>query len=226
MIPLAGDDRPLPVEVADPVTLRRFSIKPHHLDAYLELLPRHVDVRARAGWTTHRLLLETQAEPKLTWVASHPTPVLGDRAVRADPATSDLDALTAPHVFRNEVVRPVRVERLTHATPESVRGRIAILRRYAITNEWGGFLDIWRRIADVRDAYGFRCLFAVADEPKDMFTWSFDFAGDFADFPAAQREYYHDPARIALRGVFDYMADYAITPAEQLDTTGRRFAAC
>lgn len=225
MPPADLGDRPCPVQVAEPTVLHRFSIKPHHLDSYLELLPALVDVRARAGFTTHRLLLETHAEPKLTWVYSHADPAAGERAVRADPATGVLAERAAPHVFRNLLVRRVRVEAMTHPTQRSVAGRIAILRRYAIVNGWPGFLDIWRRIVDVRDAYGFRCLFAVADEPADLFTWAFDFAGDFADFPAAQRDYYHDPDRVALRGVFDYMADYAITPAEQLDRAGHRYTA-
>lgn len=33
---------------------------------------------------------------------------------------------------------------------------------------------------------------------------------------AAQRDYYRDPERVALRGVFDHMADYSIHPATQL----------
>jgi hypothetical protein len=225
MSPAKDGDRPLPVEIADPTVLHRFSVKPRHLAAYLDVLPAVVDVRTRAGFTTHRLLLETHAEPKVTWVYSHPDPEAGERAVRADPATGVLAERAAPHVFRNLLVRLVRVERMTHPTPESVAGRIAILRRYSIVNGWPGFLDIWRRIVDVRDAYGFRCLFAVADESAGMFTWAFDFAGDFADFPGAQRDYYHDPDRVALRGVFDYMADYAITPAEQFDRAGRPYAA-
>lgn len=218
------DDAAPPVEVTDPVVLHRFSIRPGHLDAYLELLPRVIELRVRHGFATRRLFLETHAEPKLTWLYSHPTPAQGETALRADPAFEELGDAAAPHVFRNDLVRPVEVERLTHATPGSVRGRIAIMRRYSIVGDWTGFLEIWQRIVDVREAYGFRCLFAVRDEPKDMFTWAFDFAGSFADFPAAQHDYYRDPARIALRDVFDYMADYAITPAEQLRPDGRRFA--
>ena len=72
------------------------------------------------------------------------------------------------------------------------------------------------RIVPVREQYGFRCLFAVRDEPTDMFTWAFDFAGSWEEFPAAQRPYYHDPARVDLRGVFNFMADYSIHPARQL----------
>lgn len=141
----------------------------------------------------------------------------------ADPAMDALVLAKKPHVFGNLLVRPVQVHQLTHPTPGSVAGRIAILRRYAIVGSWDEFMAIWRQIVVVREAYGFQCLFAVSDEPTNMFTWAFDFAGDFGDFPAAQRDYYNDPARVALRRVFDYMADYTITPAEQLDLAGRRF---
>ncbi len=219
-----ADDRPVPVRARGQVLLRRFSIKPHHLDVYLALLPQEVDGYTRAGFTTHRILLETHAEPKITWVYSHPDVLAGEARVGADPEMSAVLADEAPHVFKNLVVRNVRVERLTHPTPASMAGRIAILRRYSITGSWEEFLAIWRRIVEVRESYGFRCLFAVSDEPHDMFTWAFDFAGDWVDFPAAQRGYYHDPDRVALRGVFDYMADYSIAPAEQLDRCGRRFS--
>ena len=114
------------------------------------------------------------------------------------------------------MTRPVRVEVLTQATPASVRGRIAIMRRYAIVGGGESFLSIWRRIVGVREAYGFRCLFAVWDEPHDLFTWAFDFAGDWADFPDAQRAYYADPQRVELRAVFHHMADYSIHPARQI----------
>lgn len=73
------------------------------------------------------------------------------------------------------------------------------MRRYAIVGDWDEFLEIWRQVAQVRERYDFRCLFAVEDRAKDMFTWAFDFAGEWSDFPAAQRAYYHDPARVALR---------------------------
>lgn len=205
------------------MVLHRFSVKPRHLDAYLEILPRVVALRREHGFTSHRLFLESHAEPKLTWLYSHPDPEAGESALAADPRTAGLTAEAAPHVFRNALVRPVGVERLTEATAESVRGRIAITRRYSIVGRWDEFLEIWRRIVEVREAYGFHCLFAVRDEPKDMFTWAFDFAGTFDEFPAAQRDYYRDPARVALRGVFDYMADYAITPAEQLRADGQRW---
>lgn len=196
--------------------LHRFSVKPHHLDAYSALLPEVLELWRRHGVTPHRVFVETVAEPKLTWLYECDDLDAAHAALSADPESARLDALAAPHVFRNVVVRRVEVERLTRATAASTAGRIAIMRRYAITGSWDEFLAIWRRIVEVRERYGFRCLFAVADRPHDLFTWAFDFAGRWEDFALAQRPYYHDPERITLRGVFDYMADYTITPAEQL----------
>ena len=107
-------------------------------------------------------------------------------------------------------------ELLTAATPDSIEGRIAIMRRYDLTGSFDDFLAIWRQIVPVREKYGYRCLFAVSDREQMRFTWAFDFDGDFADFPDSQRDYYRDPDRVRLREVFHYMADYSIHPAGQL----------
>ena len=162
----------------------------------------------------HRAFAETDAEPKLTLLYSAEPDQLA--AYQADPQTAALADQARGHVFTNLLVRPVEVEVMTEPTAESVAGRIAIMRRYRIVGSWDGFLAVWRRIVPVREQYGFRCLFAVRDEPTDMFTWAFDFAGSWEEFPAAQRPYYHDPARVDLRGVFNFMADYSIHPARQL----------
>lgn len=207
------------VQVAIPdeqLILHRFAIKPHHLDDYLPLWRREVEVRRRHGFTTHRAFLETNAEPKLTWLYSHPDPATGAAAVQADPRTAELNSSKAPHVFRNVKIRPVRGEYLTHLDSTATGHPLAIMRRYSIVGSWSEFLTIWRRIVLVREKYGFGCLFAVADEPENMFTWAFEFDGRWDEFPAAQRDYYHDDDRVALRGVFDFMADYSINPAEQL----------
>ena len=208
----------LPRLAAPPGTtlLHRFTVRPRHLDAWLELWPHEAALRVRVGYRLHRLFVETDAEPKVTLVCSHDDPDAGAAALAAAAEASGLAGRLGPHVFGNVVTRGVRVELLTAATPETVDGRIAIMRRYAITGSWADFLAIWRRIVDVREAYGFRCLFAVSDEPKDLFTWAFDFAGAWEDFPAAQREYYRDRDRVALRDVFHFMADYSIHPARQL----------
>ena len=130
----------------------------------------------------------------------------------ADPDDQALVEHLRPHVFRNVLVRPVRGEIVTDAVTE----RLAIMRRYSITGDWAAFLSLWRRIVAVRAAYGFDCLFAVADEPANLFTWAFDFEGDWDDFAALQRPYYRDPERVELRRVFDHMADYTLDPARHL----------
>lgn len=199
-------------DAAGQFVLHRFSVKPHHLDAWRETWPEQVALRRRHGFVWHRAFVEAHAEPKVTWLYAHDDPAAGEASLRADPDHATLAERLRPHVFRNVLVRPVRGEIVTDA----VTGRLAIMRRYTIVGPWAEFLAIWRRIVVVRAAHGFDCLFAVADEPANMFTWAFDFAGTWEEFPAAQRPYYRDPARVELRGVFDYMADYQISPAEQL----------
>ncbi len=194
--------------------LHRFTVKPKHLDAYLPVLEQELALRRQHQISVHRAFAETDAEPKLTLLYSAEPDQLA--AYQADPQTAALADQARGHVFTNLLVRPVEVEVMTEPTAESVAGRIAIMRRYRIVGSWDGFLAVWRRIVPVREQYGFRCLFAVRDEPTDMFTWAFDFAGSWEEFPAAQRPYYHDPARVDLRGVFNFMADYSIHPARQL----------
>lgn len=196
--------------------LHRFTVRPGHLDAYVEVWAEEVAVRRRHGFTMHRAFVETDAEPKLTWLYSHPDPDGGERALSLDPQTRAIAARKAGLVFANTLVRPVEVEVMTERADPA---RLAIMRRYSIVGEWEEFLTIWRRIVPVRQRYGFECLFAVADREKDMFTWAFSFDGAWEDFPAAQRPYYHDPERVELRRVFDYMADYTIHPARQLPLT-------
>lgn len=193
--------------------LHRFTVKPGHLDPWLALWPEEVALRRRHGYAVHRAFVETDAEPKVTLLYSHADADAASRALAADPDHRDLAERVAPHVFRNVVVRPVRPEIMTE--PDGL-DRTVIMRRYAITGSWAEFLDLWRRIVPVRERHGMPCLFAVVDEPHDLFTWAFAFDGDWADFPAGQRAYYRDPDRVALRGVFDYMADYSIHPAREL----------
>ena len=187
--------------------LHRFTVRPRHLDDWLALWPAEAESLRTAGFTLHRLFVETDAEPKVTLLASHPS--------RQTLPVAQPGAL-APHVFRNAVTRPVRCDLLTTASAATVAGRIAIMRRYAIVGGWEPFLHLWERIVPVRERHGFRCLFAVSDVPHDLFTWAFDFAGDWADFPDSQRGYYADPERVALREVFHHMADYSIHPARQV----------
>ncbi len=192
--------------------LQRRTIRPRHLDQWRQTWPEEVRLRREHGFSPQRAFLETHAEPKLTWLFTHDDPAAGDAALAADPAWAELVAARAPHVFRNEVTRIVRPEFVREGRTD----RTVVLRRYSIVGDWAGFLEVWRRIVPVREKYGFACLFAVADEPHDLFTWAFDFDGEWDDFPAAQRGYYADPDRVRLRGVFDYMADYTITPAKEI----------
>lgn len=193
--------------------MHRFAVKPHHLDTYLDIWADEVALYRRHGFTIHRAFVETDAEPKLTWLYAHDYLDEAQAAVTADPERKELDERKAPHVFRNTTIRPVEVEVMTE--PADLTWT-AVMRRYAITGSWDEFLAIWRRVRVVRERYGFPCLFAVADRPQNMFTWAFGFDGPWPDFAAAQRPYYHDPQRVELRAVFDYMADYSIHPARQL----------
>ena len=193
--------------------LHRFTVKPRHLDTYLQLWPEEVALHRQAGFEMHRAFVETDAEPKLTWLYSHPQGMAAVDALHANPDFTRLRAQTAPHVFRNLTIRPVDVEVMTTATNLSL---LAIMRRYSITGSWAEFLTIWRRIVPVRQRHGYPCLFAVADQPTNTFTWAFGFDGVWDDFPSGQQAYYRDPDRVALRQVFDYMADYSIHPARQL----------
>lgn len=199
--------------------LQRYTIRPRHLDQWRETWPEEVALRREHGFTAHRAFLETHAEPKLTWLFSHDEPTAGADELASDPRWQRLVEARAPHVFRNEVTREVRPE-LLHEAGDAHGGRsdrTVVMRRYSIVGEWCDFLAVWRRIVPVREKYGFTCLFAVADEPHDLFTWAFDFDGAWADFGPAQKGYYSDPERVALRGVFDHMADYTITPAAEID---------
>lgn len=193
--------------------LHRFTIKPGHLDAWLELWPQEVALRRAHGFTMHQAYLETDAEPKLSWLYSHPDAAAAELSVQNDPRTAELAALKAPHVFGNLKIRPVQVEGMTG---QKAAARTVIMRRYSIVGSWREFLEIWRRIVPLRQRHGFPCLFAVSDRPENMFTWAFGFDGDWNDFAEAQRPYYRDPDRVPLRRVFDYMADYAIHPARTL----------
>ena len=193
--------------------LHRFTVRPRHLDVYMELWPEEVELRRWSGFRMHRAFVEVDAEPKLTWLYSHPDGAAANAALAVDPRYVDLRARMSRHVFGNLTIRPVDVEIMTELTDPSL---LAIMRRYSIVGSWDEFLAIWRRIVAVRARHGFPCLFAVADRPENMFTWAFGFDGEWPDFPAAQRTYYQDPERVALRGVFDFMADYSIHPAHQL----------
>lgn len=199
--------------------LQRFTVRPGHVEDWLPALEREMALRERHGFTSHRVFIETDAEPKVSWIYSHPDPIAGEAHMAADPEKDKVVIARAPFVFRNRVVRFVDVELLTHASPEETTpwggtpARTVIMRRYDIVGSWSEFLKLWRDIVPLREKHGFRVLLGLADQERDVFTWAFDFDGSWEEFPACQRAYYDDPERQALRGVFDYMADYSIHPA-------------
>ena len=207
---------PAPITPQGQTTLHRFTIKPGHVDQYLPILDQEIALAGEHGFVTHRVFVETNAEPRVSWLYSHPDPLVGQVRLAQDERHHDLGEAKQGHVFRNLLVRPVEVEAMTTLEPGDAEGRIAILRRYSIVGDWDDFLGFWRRIAPLRERHGFRVLFAVTDRPRDLFTWAFDFAGTWEEFPTAQAEYYADPERAELRSVFDHMADYLISPARML----------
>lgn len=90
--------------------LHRFTVKPHHLDAYLELWPEEVALRRLAGFRIHPAFVEVDAEPRFTWLYSHPEGAAGNAALAADPRYLDLRARMEGHVFGHVKIRPVDVE--------------------------------------------------------------------------------------------------------------------
>ena len=210
---------PTPIVPVGNTTMHRYTVRPKHLDQWHEHFIQAVGLRNKHGFTTHRVFVETDAEPKVTWIYSHPDHEVAEQQLKDDPRAARVDEQLSHHVFQNTNVRPVQVERVTHARPgelEGQDGRIAVMRRYDIVGDFDEFIEIWKRIVPVRERHGFRCLFAVSDREKGTFTWALDFHGSWEEFPAGQHDYYHDPERRELSRVFDHMADYSLHPARML----------
>lgn len=69
------------------------------------------------------------------------------------------------------------------------------LRRYDIApGEMELFAGWWHSIVEPREKFGFRVLFAFADEDTNEFVWAVAHDGDFA---AAEAEYMASPERAA-----------------------------
>ena len=121
--------------------LHRFTVKPGHLDEYLEVWRREVEVRRRHGFVTHQAFVETDAEPKISWLYSHAEPEPAEAAVLGDLEGKEIDALKRDLVFRNTKVRPVDVEVIAERidTPG-----IVIMRRYSIAVSYT-HLDVYKR---------------------------------------------------------------------------------
>lgn len=210
---------PTPVTPVGQTTLHRYTVRPRHLELWHDQFIQAVGLRKSHGFTTHRVFVETDAEPKVTWIYSHPDPIAAEKKLRDDPRAAKVADAMAPHVFNNLNVRQVDLETMTHASHgelEGQDGRIAIVRRYDIVGDFDDFLGLWRRIVPLRERHGFRCLFAVSDREASTFTWAIDFRGSWDQFPAGQRSYYRDPERKELSTVFDHMADYSLHPARMV----------
>lgn len=69
------------------------------------------------------------------------------------------------------------------------------LRRYELVPELATEFIAWfPRVVTAREAYGFRVLFALHDEPGNEFTWAVAHDGDFDE---AERVYMASPERAA-----------------------------
>ncbi|MGA4507779.1 hypothetical protein ACQB6R_01950 [Propionibacteriaceae bacterium G1746] len=210
---------PTPITPVGDTTLHRYTVRPRHMPQWHDQFIQSVGLRASHGFTTHRVFVETDAEPKVSWLYSHPNADEAERELRADPRYQKIEDALAPHVFKNCNIRPVEVLAMTHAAPTELDGedgRIAVMRRYSLVGDIDEFLQVWNAIVPVRHRHGFRCLFAVLDRPMQKFTWAIDFQGQWQEFTEGQRAYYRDPERVELRRVFDYMADYNLHPATMM----------
>ena len=77
------------------------------------------------------------------------------------------------------------------------------LRRYQLEpGRMADFLAWFPALRPVREQYGFRLLFAYADEANDTFTWAVEHDGDEAGFQAAEATYNASPQRAQLFETF------------------------
>jgi hypothetical protein len=73
------------------------------------------------------------------------------------------------------------------------------LRRYDVEpGRMGDFLAWFPALAPVRARYGFRLLFAYADDEHDTFTWAVEHDGDEAEFGEVEAAYNASPERAAV----------------------------
>ena len=70
------------------------------------------------------------------------------------------------------------------------------LRRYVLEpGRLADFLAWFPTVVPVREQYGFRVLFALADHGHETFTWAVAHDGDEADFLEVEAEYNASPER-------------------------------
>ncbi|SDY39622.1 NIPSNAP protein [Modestobacter sp. DSM 44400] len=77
------------------------------------------------------------------------------------------------------------------------------LRRYQVEpGRMADFLAWFPALRPVREQYGFRLLFAYADEAADTFTWAVEHDGDEAEFRAVEATYTASPERAQVFETF------------------------
>ena len=77
------------------------------------------------------------------------------------------------------------------------------LRRYVVEpGRMDDFLAWFPALVPVREQYGFRVLFALAEQEHETFTWAVAHEGDEAAFLAAQKTYQDSPERAQVFETF------------------------
>lgn len=77
------------------------------------------------------------------------------------------------------------------------------LRRYVLEpDRMAGFLAWFPPLLPVREQYGFRVLFALADEEHRSFTWAVAHDGDQDEFRRAEDAYHASPERARVFETF------------------------
>ncbi|WP_222262081.1 hypothetical protein [Modestobacter marinus] len=77
------------------------------------------------------------------------------------------------------------------------------LRRYVMEpGRLAAFVAWFPSLVPAREQYGFRLLFALADEERETFTWAVATDGDEAAFVAAEAEYNGSPERARVFETF------------------------
>jgi hypothetical protein len=77
------------------------------------------------------------------------------------------------------------------------------LRRYEFEpGRLADFLPWFPALVPVRERYGFRLLFALADSERETFTWAVAHDGDEAAFTAAETTYNDSPERAEVFATF------------------------
>ena len=77
------------------------------------------------------------------------------------------------------------------------------LRRYVMEpGRLPDFLAWFPSLVPVREQFGFRVLFALADAEHETFTWAVAHDGDEADFLEVEATYYDSPERARVSETF------------------------